>query len=177
MTVSILTGIITVLSHLTCHSASVTVSAWASAGVTLITDTVTVGIIHIILITVMAMAVTMILTGVMDAATLTTAMVDILPTTAVVTRLITVTDRAIMCHAGEVTAPPQGDHIQLRVMAGANQPYPLRALTQGEPAQHHLLHHLQHQPHNPEQVQQQGGRQMHLKKAHIPDLHQSRTAD
>ena len=128
------------------------------------------GIIHIILITVMAMAVTMILTGVMVAATPTTA------TAVVITRLITMTDRAIMCHAGEVTALQPGDHIQPRVTAEANQLYPLRALTQEGAGQHHLLLHLQHRLHSPEQAQQPGGLQMHLRKAHIQGLHQFRTA-
>jgi hypothetical protein len=134
----------------------VTVSAWASDGVTHTTDTVTVGTIRIILITDMATAVTMILTGVMAAATPTTATADIRLTTAVViTRLITMTDRAIMYHAGAVTAPPPGAHIQLRVTAEANQPYPLRALTLEGAGQHHLLHHRLH---SPKQGQQQGGR-------------------
>lgn len=135
------------------------------------------GTIHIILTTDMVMAGTMILTGVTVAATHAMATVAIRHTTAVVTRLITMMATVIICHAGEATVPPPGGHIQQRVTAESNQVYPLRAATREGPGQHHLLHHLQHQLHNPEQAQQQGDRQLHPRKAHIPGLHQYRTAD
>lgn len=184
MTVSILTGTITVLSHMACH----TVSAQASAGVTLTTGSVTVVTTHTTdlvmvgttLTTDTVMAVTMTHTTVTVTATATRtaameateAMAAIRTTTAVITRLIKMRAQVNMCHAGEVTVPPPGDHIQQRVMAESNQAYPLRAVTQEGPGQYHLQQHL----HKPELAQQPGDRQLHLRKAHIPGLHQFRTA-
>jgi hypothetical protein len=63
------------------------------------------------------------------------------------------------------------------VMAETNQLYQLKAVTPEEPGQHHLQHQQQHHLHKPEQVQQQGDRQLHLRKAPITGLHQFRTAD
>src|SRR5665647_127615 len=180
MTVSILTGTITVLSHMACHT--VMVSAQASAGVTLTTGSVTVGTTHTTdLVTVgttpttdTVMAVTMTHTTVTVTVTATrmAAMAAIRTTTAVITRLIKMRAQVSMCHAGEATVPPPGDHIQQRVMAESNQAYPLRAVTQEGPGQYHLQQHL----HKPELAQQPGDRQLHLRKAHIPGLHQFRTA-
>lgn len=189
MTVSILTGTITVLSHMACHT--VMVSAQASAGVTLTTGSVTVVTTHTTdlvmvgttLTTETVMAVTMTHTTVTATRTaamevtevmeVTEAMEAIQTTTAVITRLIIMRAQVNMCHAGEATVPPPGDHIQQRVMAESNQAYPLRAVTQEGPGQYHLQQHL----HKPELAQQPGDRQLHLRKAHIPGLHQFRTAD
>src|SRR5665647_900888 len=184
MTVSILTGTITVLSHMACHT--VMVSAQASAGVTLTTGSVTVVTTHTTdlvmvgttLTTDTVMAVTMTHTTVTATATrtaameVTEAMEAIQTTTAVIARLIIMRAQVNMCHAGEATVPPPGDHIQQRVMAESNQAYPLRAVTQEGPGQYHLQQHL----HKPELAQQPGDRQLHLRKAHIPGLHQFRTA-
>src|SRR5665647_126273 len=156
------------------------VSAQASAGVTLTTDsgtvdtilttdTVTVGTT---LTTDMVLAVTMIHTGVTVAVTRTTVTVAIRPTTAIITLLITMMAPVAKWHAGEATVLPPGDHIQQRVMAESNQAYPLKAVTQEGPGQYHLQQHL----HKPELAQQPGDRQLHLRKAHIPGLHQFRTA-
>jgi len=101
---------------------------------------------------------------VMAAATHTTV------TAVVITRLITMTNRAICSRRGGYSTTTR-DHIQLRVMAEANQLYPLRALTQEGAGRHHLLLHLQHRWHSPEQAPKPGGADA-SEKAHIQGLHQ-----
>src|SRR5660397_55798 len=88
--------------------------------------------------------------------TLTTVTGAIRPTTAIITRLITMMAPVAKWHAGEATVLPPGDHIQQRVMAESNQAYPLKAVTQEGPGQHHQQRHL----HKPEQAPQPGDRQV-----------------